>query len=449
MLFLLLLPVIPAVWWVATRPLPDAVVDVYLPILFLVPSYYIFQIPHVIGITAWEAALLPILIITLMRHGRKWRFQRSDLWLALFLLGLAYAESRHGFSIGLREAVQGIFSAGSSYIMGKLVIEENGIRTRVVRRMLWLTAFVAILSVVEFRLSRNLFVIFYKAIFGEGSPNYEQIRGGFTRTQGPFGHAITAGLIFGSMWILALWLRSVDREHLGRSEARFLGVRLSTVLVWLLFAGLVMAGSRGPWLGAVAAYGVSRIGRAKPRNVKRTAIGISLLGAVLGGAAYVYFDAYTSVDIFNAKDKDQENAVYRRLLLENYQPIVKAGGLFGWGSHFPRVEGQPSIDNQYLWLSLTQGPWGLCLFLAMAAETSISLIMTAKRSKVAEDLFFSITLLAVLTGFLVTLTTVNLGDPAYELLFLFYGWGLSLRQTQSTTTQILAPSEREYTRIFA
>jgi hypothetical protein len=255
-----------------------------------------------------------------------------------------------------------------------------------------------------------------------------------------------------------LWLRDADKQKPERTagstvqtkpERTFFGVRQSKLLTWTVFAGMVMAGSRGPWMGAAAGYGISMIGRAK--NVKLTATIVILLGVVLGTTAYSYLNAYTSGSLSSAKDQDQENAIYRRLLLETYEPIVQQGGLFGWGEHFPRVPGQPSVDNEYLWLRLTQGPFGLTLFLVLILEAAASLIAKARRPQLKTDFSFLLTLLAMFLCFAITGTTVEIADQSYMLLFICLGWSLSVRPTTPPQPPSRASSvpEQEYGRIFA
>ncbi len=446
MFILILLPMIPAIWLIATKSLEDALLDVYLPVLILVPTYYEFTVPHTINIGAATAALFPILIVALVRHGKRWRFQRSDLWMALFLVGLAISNGVSGPTIAIRGFFETIFLILFPYAVGKLLIEQPGLRERFVRRFCWLLAVVAVLSIVEFRMGKNLFSSFFILLFGTAP--MEQLRG-FTRIQGPYGHAIMAGIVFTMGWILAMWLRYLDGVKLGTAERKIFGIRLSTILVGLTFLGLMLTYSRGPWLGAALAYTISRIGFAK--NVRRTAVIIVLGCSVVGVAGYQYFEAYTDPNLFDTSGQDQQNAIYRRLLLDSYEPVVAVGGFFGWGTGFPRVGGQASIDNEYLWLRLTQGRFGLWIFVLISLESIAFLISSARRSQLKTDFCFCIMMLAVLCGVLVIGTTVEIYNQAYALFFLCIGWSLSVRPTQASAAaaQLPAAANASYPRIFA
>lgn len=399
----------------------DALIKVYLPVLFLFPTYYHYEIPHVLRISAVDATLIPIGFVTLVRYGKYWRWQRADLWLFLFAVGAGISEAVD-YSNALRTFVEFALGLFLPYIVGKLLIEQEGIRERVVRRIVWLTAIVSFLSVFEFRLSRNLFTAFYTSVFGSGSPNIEQIRG-YTRVQGPYGHAILAGMVFSTVLVFSLWLGYRDRMLGGPGEKRIFGVRLNTLLAGCALLGLFMSNSRGPWLGAALALLITRIGPA--RNVRSAVVVVLLICLILGGAGYVYFDAYTSGNIDNALSQDQENAMYRRALIESYEPIAQAGGMFGWGITFAHVPGQGSIDNDYLLLQLVQGWFGLWTFIVLGAEGCFAVLLKAKRAQDRTDFYFAIALLAIQLAIFLDITTVFLGGQPEALLYLCIGWSLA------------------------
>ena len=342
-----------------------------------------------------------------------------------------------------------VFAAFLPYVVGKLLLEQPGIRERFLRRMLWLMAFVAVVEVVEFRLGINFFTSIANTVAPQHTGAFEQVRGGFLRAQGPFGHAITAGLLFGSAWILALWLGWVYKSGRRGPERQFFRVRPSLVLPWVLFGGLLMSWSRGPWMGAALGFAVSRIGYAK--RVRSTVLIVILSIAVGGTAVYAYFESYTSVDYWSAGTYEQQTAIYRKMLVTAYEPVVAMGGYFGWGENFPQVGGQSSIDNEYLYLRLTQGSVGFFLFFLITGEAALALIRSARGSPSKLDFAFALTMLAVFGGILASVLTVSLGVPAYQLFFLLIGWGSSLRPTKESGMAMTLPdlATESRPRIFA
>lgn len=450
MLFLVLLPAIPAIWLVSRRSVESALLNVYLPVLFLVPTYYIFEVPSVLGFCAADAAIIPIAAAAIYRYHQRWRWRRVDLWLLLFAAAFGYSMA-YNYSMGLRAFFQMAIAAILPYVVGKLMIEQVGFRERFVRRMAWLAAIVAFLSLPEFRLGKNLFTTSYATLFHRGSPNIEQVRHFYTRVQGPFEHAIAAGMVFFLVWIFALWQSHADKRNFGASEPRMFRMRRSWLLMAFSFLGLFMTNSRGPWLGAIAAYGIYRIGIAT--NVKRTAMIVALLGIVLGGATYSYLKFYTSGTIQEAANHEQENAVYRRQLLDNYMPIAESGGLFGWGLAYPRVPGQGSIDDHYLLLWLMQGLVGVGLFSLIGVESIYALTRRARTQSDKDDFSLTLSLLAVIAGFLLTLATVALQAQALALYYICIGWSMAVpaehREPLLQPEIPEEPAELTGTRIFA
>src|ERR1700733_635250 len=93
--FLVLLPIIPALWYLFRHSAADALISVYLPVYLLIPAYYGFKVPHLPGINASTAVLIPIGIAVLTKKIGQWKFTRTDLWLVIYTLGLAYTENNN------------------------------------------------------------------------------------------------------------------------------------------------------------------------------------------------------------------------------------------------------------------------------------------------------------------------------------------------------------------
>jgi hypothetical protein len=180
---------------------------------------------------------------------------------------------------------------------------------------------------------------------------------------------------------------------------------------------------------------IARIGKAK--NMLRTSIVTLLLIAIGGAIGYVKAKQYTEGP---PKDQDQENAVYRRILLDEYKPYVAKGGLFGYGVVArPVVPGMFSIDNAYLNVQLEQGNLGLWTLVLMGGETLLAAFLAARRATQREDIFFALCIGSGMAGTMLSMTTVWLGPPMYPLFFLLVGWSQSLRQTQTVGVMVPQP----------
>jgi hypothetical protein len=126
-------------------------------------------------------------------------------------------------------------------------------------------------------------------------------------------------------------------------------------------------------------------------------------------------------------------------------PIIKQHMAFGWGiTTLPELNGQRSIDNEYLLLAATQGLTGLGLFLMILLGSGVRLFRLLARPLMVEDRALVFAHLTVLLGLMTALTTVYLGEQALLLLFLIVGWiqGMNPAQLGMATGNAMAPGFR-------
>jgi hypothetical protein len=192
-----------------------------------------------------------------------------------------------------------------------------------------------------------------------------------------------------------------------------------------------MTQARGPWIGVLVAIPVAFIGRSK--RVLRTAM-ITALSLGIGiTAVYIGLNRYASGRVTS---QEQETAQYRQQLITNYIPVAKAGGPWGWGQSFPRVGGQGSIDNELLFVTLTQGWVGLLAFCLIAVESMAHMLASALLAQEKSDRYFAWSMLGIMLGLLVTSFTVFLGLQTFQLFFLLAGWSQALPTRQKPATQL-------------
>ena len=173
-------------------------------------------------------------------------------------------------------------------------------------------------------------------------------------------------------------------------------------------------------------FGILLILAARARNQKRALRKVVLASAVLMTVFYVALNRYTNITQ-NASDIDQQNAQYRRMLVVNYTPMVERGGMLGYGIHFKPVDGQVSIDNEYLNLAITQGYLGLAVFLLIILLTCGRLLRTIVLSTDRTETSYALCLLAVFVTIVLSITTVYLGFQTFTVFFRIAGWAQEIR----------------------
>jgi hypothetical protein len=411
------------------RSVEAAAVDVFLPVLLLVPSVFSLHIPHLPSLSCVDAVLLPIGIAALISRSQRWQFKRADLWVVLFVLASCYTDY---INIGLVNALYNLPSlicdSLCAYFIGKLLIEQSGLRERFAQRLVFLLAIVSFFSIGEFVGRKNIFLMLARRFFRSNMYWMDQIRGGFMRVKGPFAGAEQAGIVFFLGLLISLWLWFVNRSRQDVDEKKYLGIRRSTLWVVSISLGLYMTLSRGPWLGAAAGFLVARIGLVKNR---RRAIIAALVLCVLGGiAANTKANQYAQLNPDDtAGNESQSSAYYRTQLDRVYKSVAERGGLFGWSAAaYPRDPAYDSIDNEYLLLWVTQGKVGLWLFILIALEGGIAIALAIYGSRQSVDSCFYYCLGGTLGGLILVLTTVYLTSQGFVLFFLFIGWSQSLRE---------------------
>ena len=312
------------------------------------------------------------------------------------------------------------------YLVGKLFIEQYGLRPQAVRRICFLLFLVSIGSIYEFSVAKNPYHEYLDAYFpGQGLDWGVQMRWGRARVAGPYAHAILAGMMFFSGSLLNLWL--IRARHW---EKNFRWIKTTPIISkgWLITLGLLwglyMTQSRGPWVAAPFGYIITSIGLA--RNTRRALVQVVLGTALVAAVTFPFVSQYTSGNTWQPSDQDRQNAVYRRELLENYTPVMERGGLWGWGQRFPVVAKQTSIDNEYLLIGLTRGYLGLALFFVLCGDTFIQLIRAGVRSSLRDDRIFAFCMVGILSGILFCIGTVFLGLQVYVFFFFLVGWSQAL-----------------------
>jgi len=444
---IILIPAIVCTIVLARGSMRQALVWVYIPVLLLLPHYFSLRFPHMPPLTFTDMAILPLAVALAMTELRHWRLSWIDLFVVLFALSQAFSEGLNTYIPGSQVSSVGgsvfqlpfdfanggltLFAALTSvvlpYMVAKMLMEqgkgaEPPARTPVIRAMTALLAFVGIASVVDFVLKMSIWQRFWGHFFPGQIVEWPlQERWGFGRITGAYAHAILAGMVFLAGLIYCMWLRQGDPAWGARRLVKGIPVTMRGLTLAAIVLGLGMTQSRGPWAGAGLAVVFALL--VHWFSVRKAFVLFVLLMSVAGVAAYYYGKAYTAGEISQATSLEQEDAIYRKQLLRSYLPLVAKRMAFGYGvTNLPTINGQKSIDNEFLWLAATQGLTGLGLFLAIGVGSGLRLIWLALKPIGRDDQTMLFAHLAVLMGLLATLTTVYLGETMFVLFFFLAGW---------------------------
>ncbi|ADW68918.1 O-antigen ligase family protein [Granulicella tundricola] len=423
MSIIILIPTAICLYAILRGSVQKAFLNVFIPIFMLFPIYFYWKVAFLPPIDVAEAVLLPIGIAMLATQMKSWRFTSMDVWLGFFIFSSAYSDYLHGkTTAGIFEFFSNICIALVPYMAGKLLIEQYGARVATVRRFVICLFAACLIAGYEYRMGANPFSLMWARFFPDELFAWKtQFRWGWGRVSGPYGQSELAGIVFFFGLVLTLWLGYNHLWERKFSRANWLPFNKGNIIAWFIAFTLLMTQARGPWLGALVAVPIALIGRAK--NLRRAAILVAVIGLGFGSIVYTGLKSYANQP---TTSDEQQTAQYRQQLLDNYVPTAKAGGAWGWGQDFPRAMGQDSVDNEYLFVALTQGWVGLLSLCLLSAETIVRLVIAIIRCKNKEDCYFALSLLGIFAGMLLTLFTVFLGNQPYEIFFLLCGWSQSL-----------------------
>jgi hypothetical protein len=402
-----------------------AFLAVYMPVLLLIPDTYKAITPGLPDPTFSQAAILPILFVTLARYGSRWRPAPMDLLIFLFAGWVAYSDY---IARGYADAQNLMFSMMASvvapYIVARLVIPAERLHVDVARRYVILLFASAVIGVWEFRFGFNPFIAAFERFFpGQSGGWVTTFRYGVARVAGPFSHAILAGIMMVLAYRLNRWL-----EWGGHWEPKFKRVALpwpkARVITVVLFVAMIMTVARGPWIGGIIGAGIAMVGRARNRKkALRISLALLAVGSLVGGKMLA---SYLDIQPGAHMTMSQESAFYRKVLMEKYFDIALDHMWFGWGlTTWPKVGGMESIDNYYLLLSLMHGVPATLMLVFMLLGSSVMCIRKGLNAPeaVAMPLF---ALAGIFVAIFVSLGTVYLGEQVLPTMFLMMGWAQGL-----------------------
>jgi hypothetical protein len=405
-----------------------ALLNVFLPVLLLVPIDYYLTIRPIPPINMIIAVLIPLGIGMLIYDLPRWRFTRTDIWILLFFFTKGYTEYKTGqTSAAILSYFTVIITGLIPYMAGKLLIEQNDIRIKFVKRFVSILFIGCPFAWYEYIRKSNFYQYFWSHFYpGQWSGWVTSVRWGFGRVAGPFSQSELAGMVYFTGGIFAIWLGyrkyKIKNDFVASSSPTLKHAKL---IFYVIGFTLLTTQARGPWIGTVVALSIAWIGLSK--YPKRRAILIFVLGTAVGMPAYFAAKNYASGPRTDY-GSEKETAQYRAQLIDNYLPIAQAGGAWGWGNMgYPHMGGQISIDNEYLIIYLARGYMGLATFILIIAETIYALLKQGFRTKSIRDRHFIFSLLGIFMGISVTISTVFLGCQNFEIFFLLVGWAQSIK----------------------
>ena len=419
----ILIPAIACLLALAHGSARKALVNVYIPVVLLLPQFFLLRFAHLPPLTFADAAILPLGLAMLVVDVRRWRPAWMDLWVLLFAAMSAMAGgATAALANGGADLFKSVVSIVLPYMAGKLLIEREDIegqpeRKRLVRRMVVLLAAVAGICVFDFLTGKSSWQIAFRHVFPDQLSAWPaQAHWGFGPIAGPFAWDMLAGMVFLMGLSYCLWLRIFAPEW-GRQRI-LEGVPFTErglVLVALL-GGLLMTESQGSWVGVGLALLLVLLVRTLPLG--KAALAFVMLVALVVGAAYQFGQGLLDPPPYSASTDAQPD----QLEVDSASGMVRAP-FVGWILQPNlRLSGDGSVDDEVLKPDGMRNAAGLALFLFILAGSRGRLLRMGTRPFRSEDRALLLAHAAVLLGLAAALAVGYLGEEASLLFFLVAGW---------------------------
>jgi hypothetical protein len=444
------LPIIPALIaaYVAYRYSPTrAFLQVYIPVLLLLPMYFRWVIPVLPDPTFEQATILPIAAVFLIRQGRLWKFSLGDVLMVAFAGCIGTSEY---LNTGYNEAQNLMFDMVASvifpYMLAKGLINSHQLSVAFAKKFVMMLFWVSLISVYEFRMAMTPWLLLRRFFPGQGLEWGTSFRYGFARIGGPFGHAILAGLVLAVGFRLQRWLEWCGEWEPYFPKLKWLKVSKGRLITAGIVGGIIMTMVRGPWLGGFFGACLTAVGRTRHRV--GALISIAAIIIVVGIPAASAFYAYASVGRAHAKTDSQETAAYRMELIDKYVATAMERPVWGYGRNtWPKDPSAPSIDNYFLLLWLMHGLIADGLLIVMLLVMPFRLVRSELRSPVSYPLGSSLgfTLAGIFVVYAITIATVYMGLQTIPVFAFITGWSESylIRRGSSTSAPAVAVQQSQ------
>jgi hypothetical protein len=412
----------------------DAFLRVWIPFFLAMPFVFWVNIPGLPDPNFMQAAILPILAVTVWTFREKIRMGGME-WLLLGYVVLRVAADFH--SRGYADAQNYLFFMLSAligpYLLGRHLIDSRSMDIATARMfvLMFLLFFPMFLYEAKYYVSpiyKLVAPLFPDAFSGLS------LRWGMARTAGTFEHPILACIMIVAVYRLHRWLDWVGAY--ATPQPGFWGSLLawmdrlplspSRVITLVLVVMAIMTLSRGPWIGAAAGAAVALIGNLKSRVFwLKWLVAAGIAGAILGQVA---LDAYITPAEGEVLSGEARTMLYRKEMVEEYKAFLVERLWVGWGlTTVPKIPGMESVDNAFFLMALQHGVLAPVLFGVIFCWAIWGQLRHGLASPQGEaPIGFTFAGIYVMCAF--SFLTVYMGAQTEPMLFLLLGWGESIRQ---------------------
>lgn len=376
-------------------------------LLLLMPGYSV-QVPgfglinYLIDLNPWRVLSITVLLPAavhlaanrvLPRPGTLWA-DKLVIAYALYTAALSYVHF-NTFTGGMRSLVGAVLGSMLIYFVASRSLMFKSAVRHVIAALVAAAIFLAILGAFEFSRHWLLYSAVQHALSVETGLFVYLGRGETLRAVATTGQPIVLGFVM----MVALLFTFYVQRWLTQGAMR--------TLLWLLMSmGLVVAMSRGPWVGAAIGLSVIALASTNPMgNVLKlltASFGAALMLVVLPGGEKI-LDYLPWVGSIDAGGIDFREILWQQsMLVIDKSPWIGSVGFTELPEFDPIRLGTGFVDivNTYLGVALQYGLIGLALFVLMLLTSLVSVVraLSVNGNRNDEMSIYGVALLAVIVA---------------------------------------------------
>lgn len=404
------------------RSTSSVFLNVYLPVLLVLPQSFYAVTSGFPRLNFAETTIIPIFIFFLFREGVKWKISLVDFLVLFFILCKfisIYINADLHNAIN-RLAIM-LTDNLAPYVLAKGLIYCKNLNVDFARRFVFCLFIDVLISFFEAVTSINPHSDLTSILFFPGNPSIPLTRYGMTRIVGPFGVALFYGIAICLAILMNYWLIKNRYWKPNFSRLPTLLFTKGTIIAIVLFIGLFLNLSRGPWLACILALILMGMGFSKKPFSSFVFRGLVIAAILM--IVYSVYSYYTEIPAEFASSETEATAAYRFKLIDIYLSVAWEKPWFGWDV-LPVQEQNISVDNQYLYLFLSNGVLALFFYTAAMFWVTLRLFLRGLKTRKSnfKDSNLAFALMSLLFALELNFFTVYMGEQIEPIFFLILGW---------------------------
>lgn len=423
------------------RSTASVFLNLYIPILLILPQSFYAVTSGFPKLNFSETTIIAIFLFFVFKEGVRWKPSLTDFFIIFFILSKfisIYLNADLHSAIN-RFAVM-LTDNFAPYVLAKGLIYEKNLNVDFARRFVMCLFINVLISFFEAVTSINPHSDLLSVLFFPGNPSIPLTRYGMTRIVGPFGVALFYGIAICLAIVLNYWLVRNRYWKPNFSRLPVLIFSKGTIITIVLTIGIILNLSRGPWLACILT--LILMGTAFSKKPLSSFFVRSL---IIGGTLITMYTAYSYYTEIAGEfvTTEEANAAYRFKLIDVYLSVAWERPWFGWDV-LPTKGPNLSVDNQYLYLFLTNGLFALIFYLCAMIWVTVRLFFRGLKTRYSypKDSNLALALMSFLFALILSFFTVYMGEQIEPIFFLFLGWGEGLL-VHKPRAEITTPSAQK------